>query len=142
MWKLCPPPPFIKFLAMPLPALVVGEKNLTIGFGFRPPLPHFRNASAIADDSAHGSSSLKLLVKVAHLMQEIFRSCAQSSLKKVPKCKKIPHYSTTVLLYLGTTQHCKYQIENLFDRPRGPLQQVAIDLQLGSTPELDFAIKT
>ena len=42
MRKLCPP--LLKFLATPLPALVVGEENLVIGFG---PL-HFRNGSAIA----------------------------------------------------------------------------------------------
>ena len=45
MLKLCPPP-FFKFIATPLPALVVGEENLAIGFG--PPSPHFRNAFAIA----------------------------------------------------------------------------------------------
>ena len=38
------PIPSIKFLALPVPALVVGEKNLVIGFG----PPHFRSASAIA----------------------------------------------------------------------------------------------
>ena len=43
MWKLCPL--LLKFFATPLPALVVGEKNLAIGFG---PPTHFRNASAIA----------------------------------------------------------------------------------------------
>ena len=43
MWKLCSP--LLKFLATPLPALVVGEGNLGIGFG----PPHFKNASAIAD---------------------------------------------------------------------------------------------
>ena len=32
MWKLCTPP-LLKFLATPLPALVVGEENLVIGFG-------------------------------------------------------------------------------------------------------------
>ena len=37
--------PFLKFLATPLPALIIGEENLFIGFG----PPHFRNASAIAD---------------------------------------------------------------------------------------------
>ena len=40
------PPRLLKFLATPLPALVVGEKNLVIGFG---PPPLFRNAFAIAD---------------------------------------------------------------------------------------------
>ena len=34
MWKLCPP---LKFLATPLPALVVGEENLVISFGLPPP---------------------------------------------------------------------------------------------------------
>ena len=43
MWKLCPLP-FSKFLATPVPSLVVDEENLVIGFGS----PHFRNASAIA----------------------------------------------------------------------------------------------
>ena len=38
------PPPLLKFLATPLPALVIGEKNLVIDFG----PPHFRNASVIA----------------------------------------------------------------------------------------------
>ena len=38
------PPRLSKFLATSLSALVVGEKNLVIGFG----LPHVRNASAIA----------------------------------------------------------------------------------------------
>ena len=42
MWKLCPP--FFKFLATPLPFLVVDEENLVIGFG----PPHFRNAYGIA----------------------------------------------------------------------------------------------
>ena len=37
-------PLFFKFIATPLPALVVGEENLIIGFG----PPHFRNTSAIA----------------------------------------------------------------------------------------------
>ena len=37
-------PPLLKFLATPLPALVVGEEKLVIGFW----PPHFRNASAIA----------------------------------------------------------------------------------------------
>ena len=32
------PPPFFKFLATPLPALVVGEENLVIGFGPPPTL--------------------------------------------------------------------------------------------------------
>ena len=40
--------PLLKFLAAPLPALVVGEKSLVIGFG----PPHFRNASAIAASCA------------------------------------------------------------------------------------------
>ena len=31
MWKLCPP--LLKFLATPLPALVVDEENLVIGLG-------------------------------------------------------------------------------------------------------------
>ena len=43
MWKICHPP-LLKFLATPLPALVVGEEKLVISFGS----PHFRNASAIA----------------------------------------------------------------------------------------------
>ena len=38
----------LKFFATSLPALVVGEENLVIGFG---PPPHFRNASAIAGDT-------------------------------------------------------------------------------------------
>ena len=38
-------PPLVKFLATPLPALVVGEENLVIDFGSH----HFGNASAIAD---------------------------------------------------------------------------------------------
>ena len=65
------PPPLLKFLATPLPSLVVDEENLVIAFGLPtlemlPPslcrpwllgeenlfigfgLPHFRNASAIA----------------------------------------------------------------------------------------------
>ena len=42
MWKLISP--LLKFLATPLPSLVVDEENLVIGF--EP--PHFRNASAIA----------------------------------------------------------------------------------------------
>ena len=35
-WKLCPP--LLKFLATPLPSLVVDEKNLVIGFAPPPPL--------------------------------------------------------------------------------------------------------
>ena len=38
------PPRNLKYLATPLPALVVAEENLVFGFG----PPHFRNASAIA----------------------------------------------------------------------------------------------
>ena len=38
-------PPLSKFLATPLPSLVVDEENLVIGFG----PPHIRNASAIAE---------------------------------------------------------------------------------------------
>ena len=41
--EIMPPPPF-KFLATPLPSLVVDKENLVIGFG----PPHFRNAFAIA----------------------------------------------------------------------------------------------
>ena len=44
MWKPCLPP-LLKFLARPLPSLVVDEENLVIGFA---PPPHFRNVSAIA----------------------------------------------------------------------------------------------
>ena len=43
-----PPSPHFLFLATPLPALVVGEESLVIGFG----PPHFRNASAIAGRNA------------------------------------------------------------------------------------------
>ena len=38
------PSSLLQFLATPLPALVVNEENLVIGFG----PPHFRNASVIA----------------------------------------------------------------------------------------------
>ena len=38
MWKLYPRP--LKFLATSLPALIVGEENLVIGFA---PPPHFKN---------------------------------------------------------------------------------------------------
>ena len=42
-------PIFFKFIATPLPVLVVGEENLVIGFGLPPPpAPHFGNTSAIA----------------------------------------------------------------------------------------------
>ena len=47
-------PLFLKFLATPLPALVVGEQNLVIGFG----PPHFRNASTIADQNTATLRSL------------------------------------------------------------------------------------
>ena len=60
------PPPPLKFFATPLPALVVGEENLVIGFG----LPHFRTASAIAV-LAYSITCLKQHVqntnKVSHL---------------------------------------------------------------------------
>ena len=39
-----PPPPLVKFLTTPLPALVVGENIWLLVLG----PPHFRNASAIA----------------------------------------------------------------------------------------------
>ena len=60
MWKLCPP--LLKFLATPLPSLVVDEENLVIGFG----PPHFRNASAIAAPRAF----LKLSIIVIALIQK------------------------------------------------------------------------
>ena len=36
MWKLRPPSPLLKFLATPLPVLIVGEENLVISFGPTP----------------------------------------------------------------------------------------------------------
>ena len=50
-------PPSFKFLATPLPALIIGEENLFIGFA--PPFPHFRNASAIAGSRP---TQLRLLI--------------------------------------------------------------------------------
>ena len=42
--EIMPPLPLLKFLATPLPALIVGEENLVISFRPHP----FRNTSAIA----------------------------------------------------------------------------------------------
>ena len=55
MWKSCPLPPLLKFVATPLPSLVVDEENVVIGFG-----PHFRNASAIAAQMAEWMERLLL----------------------------------------------------------------------------------
>ena len=51
-------PPLFKFLATPLPVLVVGEENLAIVFG---PL-QFRNASAIAVSSSIVSAMSRSLL--------------------------------------------------------------------------------
>ena len=48
--------PPLKFLATPLPALVVGEENLVIGFG----PAHFRNVSAIAESTAPEADALTI----------------------------------------------------------------------------------
>ena len=48
MWKLCP---LLKFLATPLPSLVVDEENLVIGFG--PPTLEMLLPSLLADTALY-----------------------------------------------------------------------------------------
>ena len=55
-WGNYAPSPF-KFLATLLPALVVGEENVVIGFG----PPHFRNAFAIAGQGVQGTRAHHVL---------------------------------------------------------------------------------
>ena len=50
-------PPLLKFLATPLPSLVVDEEYLVIGFA----PPHFRNASAIAEANQIHKALAKVL---------------------------------------------------------------------------------